>query len=357
MSDSIPFLARAGVIDENELILAGVFEDWDVYEPATRMYRYRHGNPNFLWRHLDFLFHTASICAFSDPVDANGESYYVALSSEGEVYHHGLTESYTEQIKGAGIYHEESKHYGRMQSIRQIGEKLYACGNGGQIYIRQARDKWELLTKDLLWNSEKSHIARESRPEDLNDLRAQREWRKAFDKEQEESNPNHSLLDINGPSESELYICGEHGILFLWDGETLEDVDPGTENALTNIHVANNGIVWICGREGQLFSGNEEEGFDDHSEEGNGALFTSVTTYKGKVLLASQTDPFGLFEFNPKKDKFKRVKPRVKPALRSIHTIQSVGDVLWLVGGKDILRLENDQWERIQHPDMPVPKL
>lgn len=357
MSKSTLSLGRAFALSEDNIFFAGVYEDWDVFEPATRMFTYRKDRPGSPWGHLDFEFHTAGMALYIAP-EKKDQTYFIALSSEGEVYFHCMTDQsikpHTEQIPNAGLENKDAVGYGRMTSIRQIGDRLYACGNGGQIYVRQAKNEWEILSPDILWDPTEYAKAFENEPEDEEDYD---DWYDAVDKEQGEKNPAYMLLDINGPSENEIYICGEQGALFLWDGQTLEDADADAQGALTNIHVTDEGVVWICGRKGQLFSGNEEEGLEDHSEDGSDAMFTSITTYKNKVLLASHTDPFGLFTFNQEEEELERITPRLKPVMRTIHTIQAVGNVLWVIGTNDILRLENDTWERIQHPDMPVPQL
>ena len=40
---------------------------------------------------------------------------------------------------------------------------------------------------------------------------------------------------------------------------------------------------------------------------------------------------------------------------KRLHTVDTVGDVLWVVGTRDIFRLKDDIWERIEHPDIPHP--
>ena len=239
-----------------------------------------------------------------------------------------------------------------MTSIRQIGDKLYACGEGGQLYVRHGRDNWEFLTQDLLWDPEKFAYDADDMPDEDKDPEAYDAWEKAYD-ETQKNNPSYILYDLNGPSENEIYICGEDGLLYMWDGQTLEDLDQEIEGALTNIHVADNGIVWICGHEGLLLSGNEEDRFDDHSDEENEQLFTSITTYQDRVILASHVSPTSLFEFNKDTEEFISIKPDIDRPLDTLYHVQAIDDVLWVVGTKAILRLKDEKWERIEHPDIP----
>ena len=210
MSDPELSFTRSVAESEDDIILAGVYDNWDVYEPATRTYGYRRkregGDP---WGGDDHYFHTASLCKYVDPA-GNGQPYFVALSSEGDVYHHGLTESFTERIQGAGIWHDDTKRYGRMTNIRQIGDKLYACGSGGQIYVRHGRDDWRFLTKTLLWDPKKFSDAAQNMPDEEKEPAAYKVWKKAY-VESQKDNVSVSIFDINGPAEDEIYICGSNG--------------------------------------------------------------------------------------------------------------------------------------------------
>ena len=356
MSKSILSLSRTFALSKENIFFAGVFDEWESYFPATRMFSFREHRKEGPWGHLDFLFHTARMCTyhFAD------KTYLIILSSEGTVYFHCMSNQtikpYTEQIPEAGLNNGGN---GRMLSVRQIGKKLYACGNNGQIYIRDSKDNWQMLTKDLLWDSDAylkaDEEAEKNMPDEEEDEEAYDAWEDAFFEYQRKNNPRYMLHDINGPTEDEIYICGEDGALFMWNGETLENLELDIEGALTKIHVADNGIVWICGRKGLLLSGNEEQGFDDHSDADNKQLFTAVTTYQGRVILASHVSPTRLFEFNPTTEEFTSITPDIEGPLETLYHVQAIDDVLWVVGSKDILRLQNDKWERINHPDISHP--
>ena len=354
MSQSELSLARSHALFNNNVFFAGVYEDWDIYEPATRMFSHREGRDGSPWGHIDFPFHTAKMCTYN----FENETYLIVLSSEAEVYFHCMSDQarkpHTEQIPEAGLEIDGARGYGRMMSIRQIGEKLYACGNGGQIYIRDGKDNWRMLIKDLLWDPDgyAKSFEEEVAPEDKDAYNA---WHKNISDKQNEINPRHLLQDINGPSETEIYISGEYGLFYVWNGEELENVDVGTQSALTDIHVTDEGIVWVCGRDGQLFSGNEENGFDDHSQDDSSAIFTSVTTYKAKVYIVSHVEPVALIEFDPKSEKYKDVTPKDYGEFEYLSDIQAIDGVMWLTGMQEILRLKDDKWERIEHPDIPAP--
>ena len=353
MSKALLSFSRSLALNERDIYFSGVYDVWDTFEPATRMYSFRESREGGPWGDADFHFHTASLCKYVDPA-SNGQPYFVALSSEGDVYHHGLTEGFTERIQGAGIWHDDSKRYGRMTSIRQIGDKLYACGSGGQIYVRHGRDDWRFLTKTLLWDPKKFSDAAQNMPDEEKEPAAYKVWKKAY-VESQKDNVSYLLRGINGPSEDEIYICGSNGLLYLWDGESLEDMESDVPNALIKIHVADDGVVWICGSEGQILSIDQENGLEHHTDDENEHLFISITTYQGRVLLASNASPWGVFEFNPDSEELTEIVIDKDYPPKRLHTVDTVGDVLWVVGTRDIFRLKDDIWERIEHPDIPHP--
>lgn len=344
MTKSNVVISRFHAISETEFMISIVSSDWEMYEPQSVIGIYKH-DADEPWVKSEGDFHTAKITSFTPDLSKREESYFVVLASEGEVHHLHPTDPFSEKIEGA------NRH---LHSLKQIGEKLYICGSRGQIYVRDGEQDWNPLTGELLWDIDNWNNTRNMGPKDSSDP----EWknfRKQWRIEQERTNPKILLMDVNGPSEEEIYLCGGKGRVYLWNGEEIENLDCGMEHALSKIHVSQNNDIWIIGLRGQILRGNNEEGFDDISTPEETNLLTSVTTYKGKHIFTSSTNPFGLFEFNEEDETLKKITPRLKPALKSIHTVQAVGDVLWVIGSKDILRLKNDKWERIEHPDIELP--
>ena len=347
-------ITRAFAISETDIMLSVISTEWDAYEPQSIIIQCNYDKTTS-WKKGGLGFHTQTITSFTPDTNSPDFSYYIVMSSNGEIYHYHPDKPFKEYIFGAGDSYDGSKDIGRLMNIRQIGDKLYACGSAGQLYVRHGRDDWQPLTKALLWSKEEHNRTLNAGPKDRN-TKEYREWRKKLSQQQKKKNPRVRLIDINGPSEDEIYICGDRGQLYLWNGKEIEDLEIGFDRILNTIHVASDADIWVCGISGQILRGNEEEGFDDVSTHEESHLLSSITTYDGKHFFASQTDPFGLYEYDENAEELKHVRPDIKPGLRSIHTVQAVGDVLWVVGTQDILRLKNGIWERVEHPDMPAPK-
>jgi len=343
MAKSNIVISEAHALSETELMFCMVSDDWEAFEPKS-FYGIYHHDSDEPWMKSSSDFNTAVITSFTPDLKKPNFRYFVVMSSDGGIHHYHPTEPFSEYIESTNR---------KLNGINQIGERLYACGGGGQLYVRRGDQDWSSLTEELLWDVDNWNNTR-----NLGEHLDGSEWEDFMDQweeEQERDNPKVLLIDINGPTENEIYMCGGEGRVFLWNGEEIENLDCGMERLLGTIHVSKKDDIWICGTDGEILRGNHEDGFDDVSTPEGTHLLTSVTTYKGKQIFASLTNPFGLFEFDEEDETLKKITPRLKPALKSIHTVQAVGDVLWVIGSKDILRLKDDKWERIEHPDIELP--
>jgi hypothetical protein len=327
---------RGAAATRDLILVAAVLESSDVFEPDTRIFRYLHGEPPD-WSFDDLDFDVQSICLFTPPDP--GMRHFCALSSEGIVYHNAQPGPYREQISGAGV-----GVGGRLYTIAQIGVRLYAAGDNGQIYCRASDGIWSLLTG----------IAMRDRLADLNALLAgpppgSPEFiALALDPARNPFSGTTTFLTLGGPSEDQIYIGGLKGDLRLWDGTTLRKLDSGTTEALTNIFVETPDRIWICGREGTLLRGNARDGFANLSFLTDHRLFTSIQIHDGQCWLASNAMPMGVFRYDTNGGR----PERAPGSPRDIHTLSSSEGVLWGFGLKTIARYENGEWTLIQHPDL-----
>jgi hypothetical protein len=72
----------------------------------------------------------------------------------------------SERIPETGIHTPDSKYFGRMQDIQEIGDSLFACGDGLQFYRRSryGDGTWHW------WEMSARPSCRETRPTDLNHM-------------------------------------------------------------------------------------------------------------------------------------------------------------------------------------------
>ncbi|MDR6099851.1 hypothetical protein QE369_000029 [Agrobacterium larrymoorei] len=336
-------LTRACVLDGNSIVVSSVKSDADVYEPKSVVWRYSESGGAAQWEAREMDVHVEKI------IPSTSSGYCIVLSSEGEVIVDVFTEAHVERIVGAGTWIEGSKGYGRLLSIARIDDLLFACGNGGQIYVR-GDEGWRLLTDTILFDPEAhTKLSRTAPPTTdpgflqwLMDSRSQRPR-------------NISLHDVAGHNKDAVYVCGVDGtkpVLFFWDGAALRELKVHLEEtALTGIYIENEDSVWICGREGVLLHGSSARGFTPVNLRSQLNLFHMVRPYRGNLVLPSSVRPGGLFEMNKTSSNLRRFTPRM-PELRGdyIFHSDSSNDVLWVVGQKDIFRFYGNAWEKKQHP-------
>jgi hypothetical protein len=352
-----------------------VRDDAEPFAPDGRFFRYDRGHEE-PWAYEDFQFHMQDILVFQNPAIAMPEmpaGYFVLMSSEGDVYHLYWKENFAERIsQAAGTWTATETVLGRLTTLRQIGQRLYACGAGGQIYVRDGRDDWRMLTDAVLFDpkARKRQKEQEEAAGNVAPPRGSEEWIQW--RIQRALNPpsrNILFLDIQGLSEEAIYLCGVVGpgakpVLCYWDGATLEELKvPMEEAALTGIHIENPDSVWVCGREGVLLHGSRSRGFNPVPGDRRLNLFHHITPYRGKLVMPASVRPGGLWEFDPGTGAFGRFNPPLPPLtpppkeLYEAHGgpffAQAVGDILWVVAPRDIYRFDGHEWERIKHPDLP----
>ncbi|MGY5777315.1 hypothetical protein [Rhizobium sp. LEGMi135b] len=344
---------RACARSDNVVIVNAVQEISDTYDPDCRIYRFEHdGEPSKQWYYDNFNFHMQDITLFRNPDVDPTTDYLTYMSSEGDVYHAWWKGNFREKIHGAGSWADDAKGYGRLLSIASIGNVLYAAGAGGQIYIRDGRDDWRLLTDKLLYDPE-AHRKVAAKAPDTTDPKFL-DWLMNSEKDEPRNVYFNCIRGVRGDA---IYLCGEEGtkpILCFWDGDTLHELNTHlSEAALTGIYIESPDSIWICGREGVLLHGSYARGFTPVSLRSQYNLFHMTAPYRGKLVLPSSTRPGGLFELDPKTSDLKRFSPAL-PKLRGdyIFCAGAVADVLWVVGQKDIFRFAGNEWERIEHPDL-----
>jgi len=339
-------LTRACALSEHSLVLVCVKTSSDIYDPASVVWKCdaSTGVPCWEARRVD--------CDVAQLVPSDTQADCVLLSSEGVVIVDVFGAHTQERLIGAGTWIDVAKGYGRMLSLAKIGEALHACGNGGQIYVRNPAGQWSLLTDAVLFDAEAD--ARLNRKAPLTTDPDFLQW--LMDSRMQRPR-NLSLHAIAGLHEDAVYACGVAGttpVLCFWDGQTLHELDlPIDAAALTGIHVEHEDSVWVCGRDGVLLHGSHARGFALVDPGRQHGLFHMMTAYRGKLVLPASTDPSGLFELDLGALDLRHFMPAL-PALRGDHIFYAaaVGKVLWVVGQQDIFRFDGSTWSRIEHPRM-----
>jgi len=313
-------------------------QEYDAYEPFGSVAFYTHG-PEPKWRAIDMGQYIVAAIALRN--NGTVTAQFASLSAEGEFAIYSARGVEVEKIVGAGIDSEGSAGYGRLSALRQIGHSLFACGAGGQVYVRRPRAGWGLLSRALLTDKNMASDYLKQVPS-YGDFADKRDWENWIS-----SHPlpkEIHLHDVNGHDENNIYFVGEGGFIGFWNGEQLVPLASVANHALTRILVEDERTVWICGRNGLLLRGNRHDGFAQISAAGSQA-FLSMARYHGELYVASHANPSQLFVLDRSGGGIKPVLGA--PEIDGLHTLAAVDDVLWAAGVTDIVRFDGHVWDYI----------
>ena len=371
MTDLKPriMFTRAAASSADTLMISAVLDednDEAIYQPAARVFQYEHANPpGEQWFVDDFALSVQRIAVIEEPqLSPDRPRFFALLGAEGDVVHLSRPERHQERIEGAGTSNPGSKFYGQVLKLKQIGKHLYVIGTGGQIYVREGRDDWRMLTDAVLFDPEAERNAILSAP-DTSDP-GYLDW--LMNSLDDPASRNIVFHDIAGLSEDAIYLCGEVGpgtkpVLCYWDGRTLEELSvPLEEAALTGIHVESPDSVWLCGREGVILHGSRARGFAPVNAQTRLNLFHGFAPWRDQLLMPASVRPGGLWALDPRSRAFGRFEPRLPRVTRldsdpdfafeGPFFVQAFGEIIWAVASKDIFRFDGTVWERIAHPDL-----
>jgi hypothetical protein len=242
------------------------------------------------------------------------KAIFVALSEEGVIEYHS-DPPFSEDIPEAGVWKAGSKGYGYLEFIRQLGKDLFAGGFVGQIYRRTGPTDWVRFDEGLF----------------------------------EPGDDKFDVSDMCLSTTGEYYAVtafGKSGRIVSRSEETKWlDIPNPTWEWLKGCIAADDGTVWICGKNGTLLHGNAQAGFKPVPTPEINDTFLSVALYAGKVWLATSVS---LFAYDG--ESVKEVDTGLFPPLRSANRLQAVDGVLWSFGYDDIVRFDGVKWERFICP-------
>ncbi|MEN3233676.1 MULTISPECIES: hypothetical protein [Methylobacterium] len=155
-----------------------------------------------------------------------------------------------------------------------------------------------------------------------------------------------TLMSIDGSSVNDVYMCGQDGAVYHWDGTRSQKIPVPTAAFLNDILVDDTDTVWICGREGTLLRGNARRGFTLVPCEGQ-PDFNTVTRFRDKIYLSSYAGPRGVFVCD---GRVRQLTTGPSAVFKDINTVDGVADALWAFGLTSVARFDGTKWERIKLP-------
>jgi len=266
----------------------------------SRMYFYKSGQ----WGRHDLEWNVNSVCYFEE------RDTLCALSVQGDVHFATTQEFRTDKIPGAGTY----EGFAAVKQIRQIGKRLYVCGDQGQVYLHE-KNAWVHIDEGLL--------------------------------EREISATALDLNSIDGSDEDDIYVVGYHGRIFHYDGKKWTELSSPTNAHLERVRSINQDEFYFCGNNGVFFKGTKR-GFLDYSVEGLEDNFWGLEYFQDKVYLATLRN---LYVFDG--TSVLPLNTGLEPEIGGYRLAERDG-MLWSFGVDDIAYFDGKVWNRLIHPDSPL---
>lgn len=194
---------------------------------------------------------------------------------------------------------------GAMRKARTIAGRTYAVGMNRQVYRRDGENQWICLDQAIRPGAGEV---------------------KGFE-------------TIDGYGDDEIYAAGWDGELWQYDGKRWQALSSPTNQVLTSLLCAGDGVVYASGRRGLLLRGRhdawevvEQELTEDIWDMAwfGGQLYLS--TYQGLYVLKDERlVPVGFAGERP----------------TSFYHLTQADGVLWSIGAKDIFAFDGQDWSRL----------
>lgn len=296
---NVLFRDGAAVEEVVHIFLAGSLQAGDYN--LTRLFFYKFDGR---WSHRDVETIVISVCVTHKP-----NRTYFALGRDGRIF--GVVSGgnwFEETIVDAGAGKDK---FGYLTQMRLIESDLYACGHRGQVY-RRTSIGWVHIDNGLL--------------------------------QREPCDFTVSHNGIDGTSPNDIYVVGDGGKIFHYDGQLWEDVSPNTNLNLTNIQCVDSDEVYVCGKNGLLLRGNSSA-WDILCDAEKGADAWDLEFYGDKLYLVVG-EKLMVYDGND----LSEVDTKLEPPVDAYH-LDSRKGILWSFGEEDLAFFDGNTWTRIIHPD------
>jgi hypothetical protein len=244
---------------------------------------------------------TAGVAVVRRPLEQG-----IFLGRSGEILCMGSGDVHREKIRPGEP--DSPGQRGLMTGIRGIGKTVFAVGMSRQAYRRDGVDIWTCIDQS-------------ARPE-------------AGDR------TVYSFESIDGFSEEDLYGVGRRGEIWHYDGTTWRPIDSLTNQILTNVCCAGDGVVYICGRQGMLIQGraNRWEVIDHKVTHDD---FWGISWLGDRLYVSSMRGVFSL------RDKTLASVDFGEDVPQTYYHLSSRDGVMYSIGAKDVMMFDENKWTRI----------
>jgi hypothetical protein len=298
MISKVQFMDGAAVEDVVRIFIAGDLQSGNYN--LSRLFYLRDEDE---WGHFDVETIVVSVCVLTKP-----RRKYFALGRDGLIWSIETGGNpILERISDAGT---GKGKFGYLTQIRTIGDRVYACGDGGQVYQHTATG-WTHMDDGIL------------------------------DRTPNNTGNCHNGIDGTGPSD--IYVVGEYGRIFHFDGQKWTRIDCQTNLNLERVRCVSSDEVYVCGERGILLRGNRR-GWDVIDTELTDNLW-DLEMFKGRLYLAAE-DRLMYYDGHA----IELVDTGLEPQIDA-HRLSARNNILWSFGEDDLAYYDGKKWTRVVHPD------
>lgn len=334
---------RLCAVSRDVVYLGTMPEGQELATPFTAICQYNDGE----WSYEKFDFSLASLSLFKAPEQPYRVLY--VLSESGVAV--DFDTKNRENLLPTKTPIRKDHRLGHLRKIRQIGDQLFACGDGGQVFARTSDAEWRILDPDFLDGPDAMLDPRSALRQHrflMRDPSNLTPENLAISSRLREENRTQVLWDLAGTSESDIYLASEKNAVYHYDGEGISKLDTDADAGILAVHAVDADTVYACGRDGNFLVGNSRNGMRKLGIKGY-PVFNGMAMFQGKLYLSSIGRPRGLFVFDG--TTLERVESDLVPGIDDVSAVSAVGEeVLWVMGEKDLLRFDGKTWERIEFP-------
>ncbi|WP_161974333.1 hypothetical protein, partial [Rhizobium deserti] len=337
--------------------LRGSRDDAEAFAPFSRVLQYAKGQQDGGrdWAYDDYSFASNDMTLFH--WDKIGARILCVLGEPGVVASADPDFPDEAMIDPSRIW-QQGLRLGRMTRLRQIGDDLYAAGEGGQTY-RRAGGAWEPLDRaffrpemDPDWDREFFPPGFLENGGDENEyLLAHPEIMRKRGELRTEIFRDDLVYGINGPNKDKIYICGKDGLLAVRTGEGgFRRLPEPTEQRLLDIALLDEERLVVCG-EGILLVGNDRNGFRSAARIPEDLTLRRMAKFKDKLYLAAASGDGargGLFVYDGAS--VEKVDTGLAREIGGLSWVSATDEMLLAVGHKEIVRFDGKAWDRIEYP-------
>jgi len=192
-----------------------------------------------------------------------------------------------------------------LRGLGCIAGEAYACGMKRQVYRRVGEDQWVAM-----------HAPAPDRPGDA------------------------GFEAIAGFGPDELYAVGWHGEIWMFDGAAWHNMDSPTNLILTGLCCASDGQVYICGQDGTILVGRQDQ-WRRLDLADMGSDLWDIHEFNATIYVASMTGLYTLQGEALRPVDFGAQAPR------SCYRLTSAEGVLWSIGAANLACFDGTHWTLI----------